>query len=80
MSDDIQDDIDSAAEWTQQELEQQQRYRDELIRLCKREPMDPALFTTPLPPVRRWPDQAQFDAEMAQWKVLNYALDKLFPK
>lgn len=44
--DDEQDQTD--AEWSQLELEQQRRYREELIRSCKREPMDPALFTAPM--------------------------------
>lgn len=42
MSDDEQDTVD--AQWSQAELEQQQRLREELIECCKREPLDPMLL------------------------------------
>lgn len=74
--DDEQDQAD--AEWSQLELEQQQRRREELIHSCKREPLEP-LFD-PLPP--GWPvdplSRAQRDLEMAQVKALDYALRRIY--
>lgn len=42
MNDDEQDTVD--AQWSQAELEQQQRFREELMKSCKREPLDPMLL------------------------------------
>jgi hypothetical protein len=39
---DEQDQVDS--EWSQLELEQQRCRQEELIRACKREPLDPTLL------------------------------------
>jgi hypothetical protein len=81
MNDEIQDDIDSAAEWTQQELEQQQRYREELIRACKHSPLP-----DPLPDMRSFWRQdheellARQRAEAAQLKALCWGLDRIFDK
>lgn len=75
MSDDDQDQMD--AEWSQAELEQQQRRTEELIHSCKREPLAP-LFD-PLPP--GWPDslvKEQRDLEMAKVKAIDFALRRIW--
>jgi hypothetical protein len=81
VSDEIQDDIDSAAEWSQAELEQQQRYREELIRACKREPLP-----EPMPDMREFWRQSNEEllarqrSEAAQLKALCWGLDRIFDK
>lgn len=43
MDDEVQNDLDDLL-WSQQELLDQQRRREELIGSCKREPLDPMLL------------------------------------
>lgn len=64
MSDDIQEDLDSAADAHQQQLERR-RISDEL-------------FTATFPTLPRLTPKEQFEAEQAQLKALNWALSRIF--